>query len=159
MRHDCAMDSDARSSSIIGSLVVAFDTAHVNVGPAPDLILVHVRAVGAKLRGLCLDCASLIDGYEDLTFRADGIVTYRGTYFLRVDRKYALLLTYSGMADIGEDAYEQMLDDVLPEAARIAASVHFFTSPLKHRWLNKIRCHATGERDFRGARASYEFFA
>jgi hypothetical protein len=153
------MDSDTTSSSNTGSLIVHFDTAHVNIGPAPDLILVHFRAIAAKASGLSLDSALLTEGYEDAEFRADGIVTYRGNYFLRIDDRYPLLLTYSGMSDIGEDAYEQMLDDVLPDMAHIDASTRFFTSALEHRWLNRIRCRAYGERNFRSALASCGLYA
>jgi hypothetical protein len=153
------MQGDATSFSHIGSLVVHFDSSYVNIGPAPDLILVHFTAVCATTKGPYFQSADLTEGYEDVAFRADGIVTYRGCYFLSVDGIDPFLLTYSGMSDVGEDAYEEMLDDILPGAARIDASAQFFASALKHRPLNRIRCRVYGERDFRGAFAACEFFA
>jgi hypothetical protein len=154
------MRGDTSSFSSIGSIIITYDTNHVNVGPAPDLILVHFRAVGAHATGPYLDTARFTDGYEDAEFRADGIVTYRGNYLLTLDGIRPLVLTYSGMSDVGEDAYEHvLLDDLLPGAVRLDASARFFTSALNHRWLNKLQCNARGERDFRGASGSYELFA
>jgi hypothetical protein len=153
------MDRDVFSLSNIASFTVHFDTAHINLGPAPDLILVHFRAVSVKATGPYLGSASLAEGYEDAEFRADGVVTYRASYFLTVDGVDPLLLTYSGMSEVGEDAYEHMLDDHLPVAAAIDASALFFTSALKHRWLNKLPCRAYGVRDYRRSLASCDLIA
>ena len=155
------MQYDMSAFSRIGSITVRYDKKHVNIGPAPDLILVHFRAVSAKMTGPFLEAetASLADGYEDAEFRADGIVTYYGNYLFELSGFDPLLLRYSGMSDVGEDAYEHMLDDVLPGTVRFDASARFFTSTLAHRWLNKLQCNARGDRDFQGASGSYDFFA
>jgi hypothetical protein len=153
------MQSERPSFSRIGSLVVRYDENHVNIGPAPDLIFVHFRAVSATATGPFLETLLLTDGYEDAEFRADGIVTYSGSYLLTLEGTDPLLLTYSGMSDVGEEAYEQMIDDVLPTSVRLDASARFFTSTLKYRWLNKLHCNARGDRDFRDSSGFYELFA
>ena len=143
----------------IGVVDVSFARTHVNFGPAPDLVLMQFRAVGGSAAGSRFNGAVLPAGSESCEFRADGIVTYQVSHTLQMTGECALLMTYSGMSDVGEDGYERALDDRMPETVRVDAAARFFTSAPNYRWLNRLYCIVQGERDFLRGSLHCDIFA
>ena len=143
----------------IGEVDVSFARRYVNFGPAPDLILMQFRPVGGSVAGSCFNGTVLAAGSETCEFRADGIVTYQVRHTLQMIGECPLLMTYSGISDVGEDGYESVLDDRMPGCVRVDAAARFYTSAPNYRWLNRLQCVLQGERDFLGGSLHCDIFA
>ena len=145
--------------SSIGAVDVSFARKHVNFGPSPDLVIVQFRAIAGAVAGSRFNGTVLPAGSETCEFRADGIVTYQVSHTLHMKGGCALLMTYSGVSDVGEDGYERVLDDRMPERVRLDATARFFASAPNYRWLNRLHCIVRGERDFVGGSLHCDIFA
>ncbi len=129
------------------------------IGPVPEGIKVNFYNAGGEFRGPRIRGKLRAEGGDWVTVRRDGVALLDVRVTFETDDGAAILVTYPGMADFGEDGYEKFLSGKLPPAVKLRISPRFHTSHSKYLWLNRLHCFGVGEYKPTERTASYDVYA
>lgn len=129
------------------------------IGPMPEGIRVNFYTAGGEITGPKLRGKIRPVGGDWLTVRRDGVAILDVRATFETDDGALILVTYSGLIDLGAEGYDMFLRGELPTAAQIRISPRFMTSHPEYLWLNRLHCIGIGEflADTNGAR--YDVYA
>jgi hypothetical protein len=129
------------------------------IGPVADGIRANFYCKGGdvsgpKLRGKCRGV-----GGDWLTVRTDGVVILDVKTTLESHDGAVIGITYSGMADLGDDGHQRFLDGKLPPRLALRIVPTCQTAHPAYRWLNRVQCLGIGEVDLERSHVTYDIYA
>src|SRR5215510_15381936 len=92
------------------------------IGPIPEGIRVNFYSTGGDITGPRIRGKVRPVGGDWMTVRRDGIAILDARATFETQNGALILVTYSGMIDLGEDGYEKFVRGELPASAPIRTS-------------------------------------
>lgn len=98
-------------------------------------------------------------GGDWIVIRPDGvaITDVRGT--IKTTDDALIYLTYTGVMDLGEDGYRNVLDGQFPATAKIHTTPRFQTAHPYYQWLNRLQCVGIAELSFTTFAGNFDVYA
>jgi len=129
------------------------------IGPLPEGIraifyVTKGEITGPKLRGRILP-----GGGDWFTVRTDGVGIVDGRVTYESDDGALIYVAYNGVADFGEDGYQNFLRSEFPASLKHRVAPRFHTSHPKYLWLNRLQCLGIGAGDLQRSEISSDFYA
>jgi hypothetical protein len=138
---------------------IRFDPALERIGPSPDALISHYAVAGGEIQGPQLAVLTVQSGSEWTTLGGDGIASVEARHTLRTVSKGLIFVNLSGIYDLGDRAYEDvLLGGRLHRFGRAELSLRYQTAEPEYRWLNRLQCIAIGKRDFRRSRLTIDIY-
>lgn len=121
------------------------DPAPQFIGPGPDGLRVTFPIAGGTFHGPKLNGTVLPGGADFYCLRTDGVgqIDVRAT--LKTEDGAMLDVSYTGVADLGEDGYENGLQGKMPNPIRLRVAPRIRTAHPDHAWLNRLQFIGIGE--------------
>lgn len=129
------------------------------IGPAPEGVRVNFYSTGGEITGPRLKGRLRPVGGDWLTLRTDGVAYADVRTTFETHDGALILVTYSGLIDLGDDGYERFLAGELPPVVRLRTSPRFVTSHPAYLWLNRLFCLGVGEYRAAEHEAWYDVYA
>ena len=114
-------------------------------GEMPEGIRVTFYSTGGEITGPKLRGRLRPVGGDWMTVRRDGTASMDVRTTFETDDGALILVTYQGVADLGEGGYERFLRGELPPTVNLRMSPRFVTSHPRYLWLNRLFCFGVGE--------------
>lgn len=138
---------------------IRFDSALERIGPSPDALISHYEVAGGDVRGPRLAALTVQSGSEWTTLGGDGIASVEARHTLRTAENRLIFVSLSGIYDLGDFAYEDVLmGERLHGVGRAELSLRYQTAEPEYRWLNRLQCIAIGKRDFERCRLTIDIY-
>ena len=96
------------------------------VGPVAEGFRVNIYSEGGQVQGPKISGTSGAGG-DSFTLRRDGIGIIDSRVMIHAEPGIPIYTYYTGVTDLGEDAYERVIRGELPEARRIFIAARFQT--------------------------------
>lgn len=121
------------------------DPAPQFIGPGPDGLRVNFPIAGGTLKGPKLNGTVLPGGADFYCLRTDGVgqIDVRAT--AKTEDGAILYVTYAGVADLGENGYEDGLQGKMPNPIRLRVAPRITTAHPDYAWLNRLQFIGVGE--------------
>ena len=137
----------------------AFESHAEAIGPVAEGIRVNFynqggEVTGPKLQGRCRSV-----GGDWLTVRTDGVAIIDVRTTLESHDGALIAITYSGVADLGNDGYQRFLDGNLPARLTLHVVPRCQTAHPGYLWLNRVQCLGIGEADLERSQVSFDVYA
>jgi Protein of unknown function (DUF3237) len=100
------------------------------------------EVTGPKLQGRCRSV-----GGDWLTIRTDGVAILDVRTTLESHDGALIAVTYSGVADLGNDGHQRFLEGNLPARLTLHVVPRCQTAHPGYLWLNRVQCLGVGECD------------
>jgi hypothetical protein len=129
------------------------------IGPVAEGIRAIFYSTGGEITGGSVRGTLRPVGGDWMTIRTDGVglLDVRSTF--ETHDHALILVTYTGMVDLGPDGYDRFLRGDLPATARLRISPRFATSHPQYQWLNRLFCVGIGEFTAASSSATYDVYA
>jgi hypothetical protein len=138
---------------------IRFDPELERIGPSPDALVSHYAVAGGDVQGPLLAALTVQSGSEWTCLRGDGIASVEARHTLRTASDALIFASLTGIYDLGERAYEDVLmGERLGGFARAELSLRYQTDQPDYRWLNRLQCIAIGKRDFTHSRLTIDIY-
>ncbi len=114
------------------------------MGPTPEGFRVNVITEGGEVRGPALngDCGM---GADWCLVRRDGVGVVDSRVMIQADDGALVYSWYTGVVDLGEDAYERLLKGEAPRPGGIRIAARFQTAAPQYAWLNRLQAFGIGQ--------------
>ena len=129
------------------------------IGPTPEGLRVNFYVTGGEIDGPRLKGKLLPVGADWLIIRPDGIAILDVRATIETHDGALLYMTYSGVAELGEDGHQRFLDGNPTMQFPIRAVPRFVTAHPDYLWLNRLQCVNIGEGDLEASYAAYDVYA
>jgi hypothetical protein len=151
--------SHAMSAVHFAMGTIRFDPTLERIGPSPDALLSHYAIVGGDVRGPGLAALTVQSGSEWTSLGGDGIASVDARHTLRTASNGLIFASLTGIYDLGDRAYEDVLmGERLHGFRRAELSLRYQTDEPEYRWLNRLQCIAIGKRDFKRSRLTIDIY-
>ena len=119
------------------------------IGPVGEGFRINVYTEGGEVRGPALNgtCGA---GGDWFTLRRDGMGVVDSRVMIIADDGALIQSFYTGLVDIGEDAYARLEQGDLPTPGPIRIAARFQTAAPTYTWLNRIQAIGIGRNDSDG---------
>jgi len=129
------------------------------IGPVAEGIRVNFyvttgEVTGPKVRGIFRPV-----GGDWLTIRTDGVGILDVRATIETHDHALIYVSYSGVADMGEDGYRKFLQGALPPKVPLRVAPRFQTAHPAYQWLNRLQCINIGEVDMERFEVRYDVYA
>jgi hypothetical protein len=112
------------------------------------------EVTGPKVRGRVKPV-----GGDWMTVQKNGTALMDVRTTFQTDDGALILVTYRGIADLGEDGYTRFLKGELPATVNLRMSPRFVTSHPNYAWLGRLHCLGIGEYRAATNDAVYDVYA
>lgn len=129
------------------------------IGPVPEGIRANFLVTGGELIGPKVRGILRATGGDWVTIRRDGVAILDVKATIETHDGALILVTYSGMIDLGEDGYDRFLRGELPPVTHIRTTPRFFAGHPSYAWLNRLHCLGVGEGHLAENRVCYDVYA
>jgi len=129
------------------------------IGPTPEGLRVNFYITGGEVTGPRVQGQCLPVGADWLTIRPDGVAILDVRTTIKTHDDALIYMTYQGVADLGEEGYQQFLDGNPAMKFPIHTAPRFLTSHESYLWINRLQCIKIGEGDLTGPMAAYDVYA
>lgn len=152
-------DANPLSAVHIAMGTIRFDPTLERIGPSPDALISHYAVVGGDVCGPALEPLTVLSGSEWTFLGGDGIASVEARHTLRTASNGLIFASLTGIYDLGERAYEDVLmGESLHGFGRAELSLRYQTAEPEYRWLNRLQCIAIGKRDFKRCRLTIDIY-
>jgi hypothetical protein len=128
------------------------------IGEMPEGIRVTFYSTGGEITGPKLRGRLKPVGGDWMTVRRDGTAVMDVRTTFETHDGALILVTYQGIADLGEAGYERFLRGELPPTVNLRMSPRFVTSHPQYLWLNRLFCFGVGEYHAASNDARYDVY-
>jgi len=128
------------------------------VGPTPEGILVTWNAASGSVAGPRLS-AKVLQAADWMQIRIDGVACVDVRSLLETPEGVRIMLTYSGIAELGKDGYQNFLNRNWPKTLRVWTTPRFLVADPSYEWLNRLACVSIGEVFVDDLACTYDVFA
>jgi hypothetical protein len=143
--------------------IFSFDATLQNppevVGPVAEGIRTNFYCLGGEVKGPKLQGKTRAIGGDWLTLRTDGIGILDVRTTLETHDGALVGITYTGVADLGNDGHQNFLDGKLPARLKLHITPRCQTAHPAYSWLNGVQCIGIGEVDMERSYVSYDVYA
>ncbi|CAN5571120.1 hypothetical protein BH10BAC3_BH10BAC3_16780 [soil metagenome] len=129
------------------------------IGPAPEGIRVNFYCMGGEVAGPKLQGKCRAVGGDWLTLRTDGVAILDVRVTLESHDGALIAVTYTGVADLGPNAYQEFLEGKLPERITLHVIPRCSTAHPDYLWLNRVQCLGIGEFERDASFVKYDVYA
>ena len=129
------------------------------IGPVPEGLRVNFYSTGGELSGPKLRGKLVPVGGDWMTVRRDGVAHLDVRTTFETHDGALILITYHGVADLGEDGYDKFLRGEMPPKVKIHTAPRMTTSHPNYQWLNRLFCFAVGEYHADTNQAKYDVYS
>lgn len=129
------------------------------IGLTPEGLRVNAYVTGGQVKGPRLNGKVRPVGADWLTVRPDGVGILDVRATMETGDGALIYLSYQGVAEMGEDAYQRFLDGDPPARSPLRCVPRFVTSHPDYLWLNRLQCLNIGEADLTVPHAAYDVYA
>lgn len=129
------------------------------IGEMPEGIRVTFYSTGGEITGPKVRGRLKPVGGDWMTVRKDGTALMDVRTTFETDDGALILVTYQGIADLGEGGYENFLKGELPATVKLRMTPRFVTSHPAYIWLNRLYCLGIGEYRAATNDAVYDIYA
>jgi Protein of unknown function (DUF3237) len=130
------------ASEFLGAFTAQLIDPPESFGPGPDGMHITYYIASGEIRGPKINAK--IRGGDWMLLRHDGVGVADTRITCETDDGALLLSRYSGIFDLGPDAYERALRDEFEPVPPLVLAPQFITSHPKWLWLNRLQCLAVG---------------
>lgn len=129
------------------------------VGVTPDGFRVNFDITGGRITGDRLKATVEPGGSDCLRIREDGvgIVAVRTT--LRTEDGAVIYADYSGVLELGERGYQDVLNGRYPSRPRVCLAPRFLCASPAYGWLNRLQCLGIGYVTMAKLEVDYDLYA
>jgi Protein of unknown function (DUF3237) len=146
-------------TTLLAEARVDFQPDHHRIGPTPDEIIFHYNIASGTIRGPRIELVAIANGGGEWdTVRGDGVIAFESRQLLRNPSGELVYVSFNGFYDVGEDGYENALDDLLTSTVPAEFVVRFHAAG-EYRWLNRVLLFGRGQRDFSSHTLTVDIFA
>ena len=144
----------------ICSYNATLDPDYEIIGPTPDGLKLNIYVTGGEVTGPKIKGKVRPVGADWYTLRTDGVGVLNVRATIETDDGALIYMTYRGVSDMGEDAYEKFLKGEPPEGgAPIHSSPVFSTAHPDYLWLNRVQCLGIGQAVPESSEVQYDVYA
>lgn len=129
------------------------------IGPTPEGIKANLYITGGEVTGPKVTGVLRPVGADWLTIRSDGVASLDVRTTIETNDGALIYLTYTGVADLGEDGYQQFVQGTAATRFPIHAVAKMITSHPDYLWVNRLQCINIGEGNLEESFASYDLYA
>jgi hypothetical protein len=130
------------TSEFLGAFTAQLKRPPESFGPGPDGMRITYHIESGEIRGPKIN--GKVRGGDWLILRHDGVGVAASRITYETDDGAFLLSQYSGIIDMGPDAYERALRNVFTADAPTVLTPQFITSHPNWLWLNRLQCLGVG---------------
>lgn len=129
------------------------------IGPTAEGLRINFPIAGGKIHGPKVNGTVLPGGADFYCLRPDGVgqIDVRAT--ARTDDGAMLYVTYTGVADLGEDGYEKGLQGKMPSLIRLQVAPRIQTAHPNYAWMNRTQFVGIGESVPGSNLVAYDLYA
>jgi len=117
------------------------------IGPTPAGLRVNFYVTGGTVTGPRIQGTLRPVGGDWLTFRPDGIGIPDVRATIETDDGAPIDIAYTGVGDLGEDAYDRFLLSELPDRVPLHVAPRFLIAHPDCLWLGRPQCINVGDVD------------
>ncbi|HYP07839.1 MAG TPA: DUF3237 domain-containing protein [Bryobacteraceae bacterium] len=128
------------------------------IGEVPEGIRINFYSAGGMVSGRVTGKVLPVGG-DWMTIRRDGVGVLDVRTTFQTEDGALILVSYAGIAEYGEDAYNRFLRGRFPTTAKLRTTPRFTTSHPDYLWLNRMQCVGIGEYDSESNQARYDVYA
>ena len=129
------------------------------IGPTPEGIRMNFAVTGGEVTGPKVRGKILAGGGDWITVRPDGVGRLDVRATVETHDGALLYITYTGVADLGEDGYQRVEWGDLPAQVPLRAAATIHTSHADYRWLNRLQLLNVGEANLAHFEVNYDVYA
>jgi Protein of unknown function (DUF3237) len=129
------------------------------IGPVADGLRVNYHVTGGTVTGPKLNGTVRPVGADWLVIRTDGVGILDVRATMETDDGALVYVTYNGVADLGENGYQDALNQTGPATIKIHAAPRCATAHPAYQWLNRAQCLLIGEFDAAAMEVRYDMSA
>ena len=130
------------------------------IGPLAEGLRLNVYVTGGEVTGPKVFGKVRPVGADWLTIRRDGIGILDVRATMETHDGALIYVTLDGTVDLGEDGYEQFLQDKLPSSGTpIRTSPRFYTAHPQYVWLTRLHCIGVGRAYLERLEVAYDVYA
>lgn len=116
------------------------------IGPVAEGFRVNIYSEGGRLQGPRISGISGA-GADSFTIRRDGMGVIDSRVMIHAEPGALIYSYYSGVTDLGADAYERVIRGELPEPGKIFIAVRFQTAHPEFTWMNRLQAIGLGTNE------------
>ena len=119
------------------------------MGPVAEGFRLNVITEGGVVRGPALngDCGM---GADWFLVRRDGVGVVDSRVMIQADDGALIYSWYTGVVDLGEDAYDRLMRGQPPAPGAIRIAARFQTAAPQYAWLNRLQAFGIGQNQADG---------
>ena len=110
------------------------------IGPVAEGLRANFYCKGGEATGPKLQGKTRAVGGDWLTVRTDGVVILDVRTTLETHDGALISISYSGVADMGDDGHQHFLEGKLPQCLTLHIVPRCQTAHPGYIWLNRIQC-------------------
>jgi Protein of unknown function (DUF3237) len=129
------------------------------IGETPEGLKVNWYVRGGGVVGPKLNAIIRPEGGDWMTLRPDGIGILGIHATLATQDGALIYTTYSGVFELGEDGYQNFLNQKWPNAPPLRSTPRFLTEHPRYKWLNRLQCIGVGEVRMSDLLVVYDLYA
>jgi hypothetical protein len=130
------------------------------IGPTPDGLRMHYYVTGGEVIGPKLRGKIRPVGADWFTLRRDGVGVLDVRATIETDDGALIYVSYRGITDVGEGAYEKVLQGEFPAGSGVIhTSPVFQTSHPSYQWLHRVHCLGVGQSFLERMEVAYDIYA
>jgi hypothetical protein len=138
---------------------VALQSAPEVIGEVSEGIRINFYVADGKVEGANVKGRFRSGGGDWFTLRRDGvgILDVRGT--IETEDGALIYISYTGVADSGENGYERFLRGDLPRTVAMRVVPRLQTAHPAYLWMNRLQCLGIGQSDTSDLTVKYDVYA
>lgn len=98
-------------------------------------------------------------GGDWLTLRTGGVGILDVRAIIETREEALIYVSYTGVGDLGEDAYERFLWGEVGGIVPLRVVPRFLTAHPDYQWLNHLQCRGIGEVNLESLEVGYDVYA
>ena len=130
------------------------------IGPTPDGLRLNIYITGGEVSGPKIQGKILPVGGDWFTLRPDGIGVLDVRATMKTDDGALIYVSYHGITDLGEDAYDKFLKgETTPQERYVRCNPKLSTAHPNYIWLNRLFCLGIGKLSADLSEIIYDMYA
>ena len=143
----------------LGAITASLMKPPENVGATPLGIRKNFFLLGGSCVGPKLNATIRPSGGDWLLIQRDGVALPSVRTTWQTADGAILYADYYGVFDLGEQGYENALQDRFPDKASVQLAPRFATDSPRYAWLNRLQCLGVGHVDLVRSVVEYDLYA
>jgi hypothetical protein len=129
------------------------------IGPVPEGIRANFYVSSGEVKGPKVYGKFRSVGGDWLTLRTDGVGILDVRATIETREEALIYVSYTGVGDLGEDAYERFLWGEVGGIVPLRVVPRFLTAHPGYQWLNRLQCMGIGEANLERLEVGYDVYA